>query len=60
MSRTLVEHGLIDEFHFWYFPVIAGTSDSMFDGLPLTHLELLNTTTFKSGIVVHVYGPKGT
>ena len=57
-TRTLVEHGLIDEFHFWIFPVVAGTSDSMFEGLPLTHLQLLDTTTFASGVVVHVYGPK--
>lgn len=57
-TRTLVEHGLIDEFHFWNFPVIAGTSDSMFEGLPLTHLRLLDATTFESGIVVQVYGPK--
>ena len=25
LDRTLVEHGLVDEFHFWYFPVILGS-----------------------------------
>jgi dihydrofolate reductase len=57
-SRTLVENGLIDELHLWRFPVIAGTSDSIFDGLAVTHLELLDTTTFGSGVVVQVFGPK--
>jgi dihydrofolate reductase len=54
-SRALVEAGLIDEFHLWRFPVIAGASDSRFDGLPVTHLELDHVTTFASGIAVEVY-----
>jgi dihydrofolate reductase len=58
-SRTLAERGLIDEWHLWYFPVVAGTSDSIFDGLPVTHMRLLNTTSFASGIVVNVYAPGG-
>ena len=57
-TRTLLEHRLIDELHLWRFPVIAGTSDSIFDGLPVTHLQLLDVTTFESGIVVQVYGPR--
>jgi len=57
-SRTLIEHGLVDELHLWRFPVIAGTSDSIFDGLPTTHLQLLDTKVFSSGIVVQVLGPK--
>jgi len=57
-SRSLVEHGLIDEFHLWRFPVIAGASDSRFDGLPVTHLELVRVNPFASGIVVEVYRPK--
>ena len=57
-SVTLMQHGLIDELHLWRFPVIAGTADSTFDGLPLTHLQLLDTTTFGSGIVVQIPGPK--
>jgi hypothetical protein len=31
---------------------------SIFEGLPVTHLELLDVTTFGSGIVVQVYGPR--
>jgi dihydrofolate reductase len=58
LDRTLMEHKLVDEFHFWVFPVFAGGGDRLFDGFDLTHLALVDTTTFKSGIVVHVYAPK--
>jgi dihydrofolate reductase len=57
-TRALVQQGLIDELHLWRFPVIAGTSDAAFQGVPITHLQLLDTTTFASGIVVQVLGPK--
>ncbi|GAB2647618.1 dihydrofolate reductase family protein [Kribbella swartbergensis] len=58
-SKTLLEHKLVDEYHFWIFPVLA-TGAKLFDGIDIdiTHLELLGTTTFKSGIVVHKLGPK--
>ncbi|MPZ97458.1 MAG: hypothetical protein GEU96_21715 [Propionibacteriales bacterium] len=39
-------------------PVIAGKGDRLFDGFDLTHLDLVRTTPFKSGIVVHAYAPK--
>ncbi len=58
-SRGLIERGLIDEFHLWRFPVIAGASDDeRFAGLPVTHLRLADVTTFASGIVIQVYQPK--
>lgn len=58
-SQTLLEHKLVDEYHFWIFPVVA-TGEKLFEGadLDITHLELLGTTTFKSGIVVHKLAPK--
>jgi dihydrofolate reductase len=58
LDRTLLEHGLVDEFHFWLFPVVAGKGERLFDGFDLTTLKLLDTTTFGSGIAVHVYAPK--
>jgi dihydrofolate reductase len=57
LDRTLLEHGLLDELHFWVFPVLAGGGQHI-DGLDSTHLRLLDATTFSSGIVVHVLGPK--
>lgn len=58
LDKTLMQHNLVDEFHFWMFPVAAGKGDRLFDGFDLMHLKLIDTTTFGSGIVVLVYGPK--
>ncbi len=58
LDKTLIENDLVDEFHFWYFPVLAGSGQHLLDGIDMRHLQLLDTSTFKSGIVVHVLGPK--
>lgn len=58
LDQTLLEHKLVDEYHFWTFPTVAGSGERLFEGVDLTHLELLRTTSFASGIVVSVYGPK--
>jgi dihydrofolate reductase len=60
LDRTLVEHGLVDEFHFWYFPVVVGAGRHLFEGagFDTTHLKLADVNRFASGIVVHVYVPK--
>ncbi len=55
LDRTLIANGLVDEFHFWVFPVLAGAGQSLIDGVDVTHLELVETTRFASGIVVHAY-----
>ncbi|WP_117214390.1 dihydrofolate reductase family protein [Allorhizocola rhizosphaerae] len=60
LDRTLVEHGLVDEFHFWYFPVIVGAGKHLFEGagFDTTHLKLADLKRFESGVVVHIYVPK--
>lgn len=58
LDRTLLEHKLVDEFHFWVFPVLAGGGQRLIDGIDTTHLKLLDASTFESGIVVHVLAPK--
>ncbi|WP_026929770.1 dihydrofolate reductase family protein [Glycomyces tenuis] len=60
LDRALVEHGLIDEFHFWYFPVVVGAGRHLFEGagFDTTHLKLADIERFDSGIAVHVYVPK--
>lgn len=60
LDRTLVQHGLVDEFHFWYFPVIVGAGKHLFEGagFDTTHLRLADVERFDSGIVVHIYVPK--
>jgi dihydrofolate reductase len=58
LSQALFENNLTDEYHFWLFPVIAGSGQRLFEGLDLTHLKLSDTTRFNSGIVVLKYVPK--
>jgi dihydrofolate reductase len=60
LDHTLVENGLVDEFHFWYFPAIVGAGRHLFEGagFDTTHLELADISRFGSGIVVHIYVPK--
>jgi dihydrofolate reductase len=60
LDKTLIEHGLVDEFHFWYFPVIVGAGQHLFEGagFDTTHLTLADVNRFDSGIAVHVYTPR--
>jgi dihydrofolate reductase len=58
LDRALIERNLVDEFHFWFFPIVAGSGERLLDGLDVTHLKLVNTTPFASGIVVLTYAPK--
>jgi dihydrofolate reductase len=59
LDRTLlIPNQLVDEFHFWMFPVVAGDGDRLLPGLDMTHFDLVGTTQFKSGIVVLKYAPK--
>ncbi|WP_406229897.1 dihydrofolate reductase family protein [Nocardia sp. NBC_01009] len=58
LSHLLLDNKLVDEYHFWIFPTIAGAGTRLFEGRDVSHLELLDTTTFKSGIVVHRLAPR--
>ena len=58
LDRALMKEDLVDEFHFWLFPVAAGAGDRLLDGIDLTHLRLVDSTRFDSGIVVLTYTPK--
>jgi dihydrofolate reductase len=64
-SRTLVhslmEHGLVDEWRLMIFPVVLGSGRRLFPETPeKTPLELVDTTAFPSGVVVHTYRPKAS
>jgi len=56
LDRTLLDHNLVDEFHFWLFPVTVGSGTRLLDGIETT-LMLVETTTFSTGIVVLKYQP---
>jgi dihydrofolate reductase len=58
LDRALIGDNLVDEFHFWVFPVLAGGGQRLIEGIELTHLNLVDTTMFASGIVVLTYAAK--
>jgi dihydrofolate reductase len=57
LTRTLVEHNLIDEFHLSVVPVVVGGGQRLFEGVDPAEfcLELAETKTFESGIVTLTY-----
>lgn len=57
LDRTLVEHNLIDEFHFSIFPVVVGKGRRLFEGIDTSRLklELIDTKRFSNGVVTLSY-----
>src|ERR1700760_3130751 len=59
LDATLIEHGLIDEFHLSLTPVAAGHGERLFahiDAAP--RLELMEVNRFDSGVLALVYTPR--
>jgi dihydrofolate reductase len=59
LSRTLLELGLLDEYHLAIQPIFAGRGPTFLAGskAPL-HASLLDTRRLSSGVVVHRYAPQ--
>ncbi|HEV7932430.1 MAG TPA: dihydrofolate reductase family protein [Actinomadura sp.] len=60
VTRTLLEHGLLDELRLWIHPVLVGTGspDELLtkDGFAAS-LELADTKVFGSGVIIATYRP---
>lgn len=57
LTRTLLQHGLIDELRLWNIPVIWGKGARLFDGLESIKLELIDSKRLPSGTVILTHGP---
>jgi len=58
LVNTLMRHDLIDEYRLMIFPIIVGSGQRFFaDGIDEMVLELVDTETFGSGVVVLTYRP---
>lgn len=61
LVNTLVEQDLVDEYRIMVFPVLVGGGKRLFgDGIDTKALELVETKTFGSGVVVLTYRPAVT
>ena len=60
LDRTLIGHGLIDEFHFSVFPLAVGSGLRLFEGIDTSglSLKLTGTKAFGNGIVQLTYVPQ--
>jgi dihydrofolate reductase len=60
LDRTLIEHDLIDEFHFSIFPVAVGTGRRLFEQMSphIPKLKLTGTEALNNGVVVLTYVPE--
>jgi dihydrofolate reductase len=58
LLRTLMEHDLVDELSVWVHPVVLGSGKRLFaDGMDRVHLELVDSTTLGTGVVIMTYRP---
>jgi dihydrofolate reductase len=58
LDVTLMEHGLIDEFHLLITPVAIGRGQHLFESVDTAPaLELVDVTRFSNGVVILTYTP---
>jgi dihydrofolate reductase len=59
LDASLMEHGLIDEFHLFLTPVAIGKGQHLFESIDTApHLRLVDVTRLDSGVLILVYAPK--
>jgi class 3 adenylate cyclase/dihydrofolate reductase len=58
LVNSLMKHDLIDEYRLMVFPVVLGSGKRLFrDESDTSHLQLMGTRAFSSGVVVLIYQP---
>ena len=57
LADALIAAGLVDEFWFWVSPALWPSGPRIFDGVGPIRLELIGSTTFRSGVVRLAYRP---
>jgi dihydrofolate reductase len=59
LDVTLMEHGLVDEFHLLLTPVAVGKGQHLFEDIETAPaLNLVDVTRFSNGVVVLIYASK--
>jgi dihydrofolate reductase len=56
LIQTLIEHGLVDEFRVWIFPLVLGRGKRLFDGGTVpAGLELTSSQVSSTGVIMATY-----
>lgn len=56
LIQTLLQHGLVDEYRLWTFPVVVGSGKRVFgDGAIPAGLKLLDSKISSTGVVMATY-----
>jgi dihydrofolate reductase len=56
LIQTLLEHGLIDEFRVWIFPLVLGRGKRLFDGGTVpAGMELASSQVSSTGVIMATY-----
>ena len=58
LDKTLIEHGLVDEFRIWIVPVTTPPGQRLFEDVGSVGMELTSSVTLSSGVVVLSYAPR--
>ena len=60
LVNSLMKHDLIDEYRLMVFPVVLGSGKRLFrEGSDTSHLRLVRSRAFSSGVVLLSYQPAG-
>jgi dihydrofolate reductase len=57
LTKTMLQHGLVDEMRFVVFPFFYGRGPRIFENFDVTSLKLLESKTFSTGAVALHYQP---
>ena len=57
LVHELVAKQLVDEYRLFVYPVVVGEGQRLFQDSDLVKLELVESTTFESGVVLQRYRP---
>src|SRR5438105_15113782 len=61
LDQALSRLGLVDEYRLMVQPAALGAGLPLFKDLPAPlHLELVDATTYATGLAIHVYRPRST
>ena len=56
LIQTLLEHGLVDEFRLWIFPLVLGKGKRLFDGGTVpAGMELASSQVSSTGVIMATY-----